>query len=98
MKRIQLNMNEMKKYLVIKAITQGKKTKKRACAELNLSERQINRLLLAYQQKGKEAFKHGNRYQKPKHAIPDKFKERLLKKYLSYETDKPNVLHFCELL
>ena len=42
-------MNEMKKHLVIKAIAQGKKTKKRACVELNLSERQINRLLLAYQ-------------------------------------------------
>mgnify|MGYP002655815944 CR=1 FL=1 len=53
-------MNETKKYLVIKAIAQGKKTKKRACVELNLSERQINRLLLAYQQKGKEAFRHGN--------------------------------------
>ncbi|CTO56898.1 helix-turn-helix domain-containing protein, partial [Streptococcus pneumoniae] len=52
-------MNETKKYLVIKAIAQGKKTKKRACVELNLSERQINRLLLAYQQKGKEAFRHG---------------------------------------
>ncbi|CKC91415.1 IS1202 transposase [Streptococcus pneumoniae] len=58
-------MNETKKYLVIKAIAQGKKTKKRACVELNLSERQINRLLLAYQQKGKEAFRHGNRNRKP---------------------------------
>lgn len=38
-----------------------KKTKERACVELNLSERQINRLLLAYQQKGKEAFRHGSR-------------------------------------
>lgn len=38
-----------------------KKTKKRACVELNLSERQINRLLLAYQPKGKESFRHGNR-------------------------------------
>lgn len=56
MKRIQLNMNETKKYLVIKAIAQGKKTKKRACVELNLSERQINRLLLAYQLKGKEVY------------------------------------------
>ncbi|HGR9479517.1 TPA: ISNCY-like element IS1202 family transposase, partial [Streptococcus pneumoniae] len=93
-------MNETKKYLVIKAIAQGKKTKKRACVELNLSERQINRLLLAYQQKGKEAFRHGhgNRNRKPKHAIPDEIKERVLKKYLSYETYKPNVLHFCELL
>lgn len=91
-------MNETKKYLVIKAIAQGKKTKKRACVELNLSERQINRLLLAYQQKGKEAFRHGNRNRKPKHAIPDEIKERVLKKYLSYETYKPNVRHFCELL
>ncbi|VJG91878.1 IS1202 transposase [Streptococcus pneumoniae] len=91
-------MNETKKYLVIKAIAQGKKTKKRACVELNLSERQINRLLLAYQQKGKEAFRHGNRNRKPKHAIPDEIKERILKKYLSYETYKPNVRHFCELL
>ncbi len=67
-------MNETKKYLVIKAIDQGKKTKNRACVELNLSERQINRLLLAYQQKGKEAFRHGNRNRKPKHAIPDEIK------------------------
>lgn len=49
-------MNETKKYLVIKAIAQGKKTKKRACVVLNLSEMQINRLLLAYQQKGKEVY------------------------------------------
>lgn len=91
-------MNETKKYLVIKAIAQGKKTKKRACVELNLSERQINRLLLAYQQKEKEAFRHGNRNRKPKHAIPDEIKERILKKYLSYQTYKPNVRHFCELL
>lgn len=61
MKGIQLNMNETKKYLVIKAIAQGKKRKKQACVELNLSERQINRLLLAYHQKGKEDFRHGNR-------------------------------------
>ncbi|AEL11592.1 GBSi1, group II intron, maturase [Streptococcus pseudopneumoniae IS7493] len=74
MKSIQLNMNKTKKYLVIKAIDQGKKTKNRACVELNLSERQINRLLLAYQQKGKEAFRHGNRNRKPKHAIPDESK------------------------
>ncbi|WP_133120733.1 helix-turn-helix domain-containing protein, partial [Streptococcus pseudopneumoniae] len=62
-------MNEAKKYLVIKAIDQGKKTKNRACVELNLSKRQSNRLLLAYQQKGKKAFRHENRNKKPNHAI-----------------------------
>ncbi|CJR53757.1 transposase for insertion sequence [Streptococcus pneumoniae] len=31
-------MNEMKKYLVIKAIAQGKKTKKRACKEKKPSD------------------------------------------------------------
>ncbi len=65
---------------------------------LNLSERHINRLLIVYQQKGKEAFKHVNRNRKPKHAITDEIKERILKKYLYYETYKPNVRHFCELL
>lgn len=59
-------MNETKKYLVIKAIAQGKKTKKRACVELNLSERQINRLLLAYQLKGQRSLQTRTRKQKSK--------------------------------
>lgn len=46
-------MNETKKSLVIKAIAQGKKKKKRACVELN-DERQINRLLLAINRKEKK--------------------------------------------
>lgn len=70
MKRIQLNMNEVKKYLVIKAIAQGKKTEKRACAELNLSERQINRLLLAYQLKRKRSLQTRKQKSKTKTCNP----------------------------
>lgn len=63
-------MNETKKYLVIKAIAQGKKTKKRACVELNLSERQINRLLLAYQLKGQRSFQTRKQKSKTKTCNP----------------------------
>lgn len=63
-------MNETKKYLVIKAIAQGKKTKKRACVELNLSERQINRLLLAYQLKGQRILQTRKQKSKTKTCNP----------------------------
>lgn len=49
-------MNENKKYKVIKAVAENKKQKKRASVELNLSVRQINRLVKDYQTNGKEAF------------------------------------------
>ena len=42
------------------------------------------------------AFKHGNRGKKPKQIIPEKMKKHTLKRYLSYGTYKPNILHFCE--
>ncbi|WP_371864155.1 helix-turn-helix domain-containing protein, partial [Lactococcus hodotermopsidis] len=42
-------------------LSSGKKKKQRASVELGLSLRQVNRLLKAYQEKGKQAFVHGNR-------------------------------------
>ena len=44
------------------------------------------------------AFKHGNRGKKPKQIIPEKMKKHTLKRYLSYGTYKPNILHVCERL
>ena len=61
MKRINLTMNETKKYQVIKAVAENKKQKKRASIELNLSIRQINRLVKSYRENGKSAFVHKNR-------------------------------------
>lgn len=98
MKEIILNMNEMKKYHVIKAVAYGKKSKARAGVELGLSRRQINRLLLAFNKNGKAAFAHGNRGKTSNQAIPTHIKTVILTKYENYGAVKPNVVHFCELL
>ena len=98
MRKIELTMTETKKYVTIKAVCDGKKSKNRACVELGLSRRQVNRLVIAYQDKGKQAFVHGNRLKQSTQAMPLEIKERIIRKYLDYGDMKPNVVHFCELL
>ena len=71
-------MNELKKYRVIKLVHDGKKKKQRASVELGLSRRQVNRLLKAYQEKGKQAFVHGNRGVRPNHAMSLETKEKII--------------------
>jgi hypothetical protein len=91
-------MNEMKKYHTIKSVSEGKKKKERATVELGLTRRQVNRLLRAYEAKGKEAFVHGNRGTKPKHAMSTLTKERIIELYQAYNEVKPNIKHFTEIL
>ena len=98
MRKNELTMTETKKYITIKAVCDGKKTKNRACVELGISKRQVNRLVIAYQNKGKQAFIHGNRQKQPAHAMPPEIKERIIGKYQDYGAMRPNVVHFCELL
>lgn len=65
MKKVYLSMNELEKYNVIKELVDHNGNKNRAALKLNLSIRQINRLILIYKQKGKAGFIHGNRSRKP---------------------------------
>lgn len=97
MKRIILTMNEDRKYKVIKAVAESKKKKKRACIELGLSMRQINRLVKAYKEGGKAVFSHGNRSKVSKHAVPEKIKNQIIDIYLEFKI-RPNVTHFTEIL
>lgn len=90
-------MNENKKYKVIKAVAENKKQKKRASVELNLSVRQINRLVKDYQTNGKEAFSHKNRGGKQRHGVPDQVKQQVVTIYQSFRV-KPNVRHYTEIL
>ena len=93
MKRILLTVNELKKYRVIKLVHDGKKKKQRG-----LSLRQVNRLLKAYQEKGKQAFVHGNRGVRPNHAMSLETKEKIIKHYKAYQDLDPNIKHFTEIL
>nr|WP_170170005.1 helix-turn-helix domain-containing protein [Vagococcus elongatus] len=86
-------MNETKKYKVIKAVAEKKKQKARACIELNLSIRQVNRLVKAYKEKGKIIFAHKNRGVKHKHAVPDNIKQQIITIYRQFKV-RPNVKHF----
>lgn len=98
MKRILLTVNELKKYRVIKLVHDSKKKKQRASVELGLSLRQVNRLLKAYQEKGKQAFVHGNRGVRPTHAMSFETKEKIIKHYKAYQDLAPNIKHFTEIL
>ncbi|WP_035027958.1 ISNCY family transposase [Carnobacterium mobile] len=90
-------MNEDKKYKVIKAVAEKRKEKKRACVELGLSTRQVNRLIQDYQKGGKAIFSHGNRGKTAKHALPKETKKQVVELYQSFKI-QPNVKHFTEIL
>ena len=58
---MELNKKEQKKYEVIEKVVKGEITKKDAEEQLNLSRKQINRLILVFNAEGKEGFIHKNR-------------------------------------
>lgn len=90
-------MNEENKYQIIKEVADGKMKKTTAEVRLNLSRRQINRLVQVYQMQGKFGFIHGNRSRKPRHAISQELKETVVTLYVE-KYSPANFAHFTELL
>lgn len=97
MRKVDLRMNELEKYNVIKDVVNGKKDKTRAQVELSLSRRQINRLVLEYKINGKAGFVHGNRDRKPISAISEELKDIIEDLYITKYYDCTYTL-FTELL
>ena len=58
MGKVELRMNEEKKYNVIKKLVETNGNKKRAAIELGVTVRQINRMIAGYNSFGKEFFVH----------------------------------------
>lgn len=69
MRKVELRMNEQKKYEVIKELVDQKGNKNRASKKLGISRRQIDRLIVKYKEKGKSGFVHGNRGKCPTNTI-----------------------------
>ncbi len=90
-------MDEQKKYQVIKKLVESQGNKDRAAITLGISRRQVNRLIIAYKEKGKAAFVHGNRGRKPAITTPGKVRNTVVDLYRTkyYEA---NFVHFTELL
>ena len=97
MRKINLTMNEENKYQIIKEVADGKLKKTTAEVRLNLSRRQINRLVQVYQTQGKAGFIHGNRSRKPRHAISQTLRETVVTLYVE-KYSPANFAHFTELL
>ena len=58
---MELNKKEQKKYEVIEKVVNNEITKEEAKDMLNLSKKQINRLIVVFKTEGKEGFIHKNR-------------------------------------
>jgi len=60
MKGIEFTDMEIEKLIVIQSVIDGKRTGKEASNKLDLSERQVWRLVKKVKDKGIEGIKHGN--------------------------------------
>ena len=97
MRKVELRMNEQEKYKVIKELVDHDGNKKRAELKLGLTRRQINRLIIIYNEKGKSGFVHGNRDRKPSKTLDKPISEDII---LLYEGKYQgwNFKHFWEFL
>ncbi len=97
MKEVKLRMNEKEKYEVIKELVDHKRNKNRASKKLNISRRQVNRLIIKYKEKGKAGFVHGNRTKKPVNALNNSISKDIITLYKNKYYDF-NFNHFKEFL
>ena len=90
-------MNEQLKYETIKELVDHHGNKRRAALKLNLSIRQVNRLINVYKAKGKAGFVHGNRNRRPANSLPQELGRKII---ALYEDDYQgfNFKHFTEKL
>jgi len=93
----KLRMNELRKYHIIKKLVETKGNKKRAAIQLDVTERQINRLIILYKEKGKQAFIHGNRSREPMNKKDVSFSNNIIRLYMD-KYQGFNIKHFNELL
>ena len=97
MRKVELRMNELKKYEVIKELVDHDGNKNRASMKLGLSRRQINRLIIIYKEKGKSGFIHGNRGKCPFKTLDKSISEDIILLYKN-KYQGFNFRHFVEYL
>lgn len=97
MRKVELRMNEYLKYEVIKDLVDHHGNKQRAALKLNLSLRQVNRLIHVYKVKGKAGFVHGNRNRQPANSLPQELDKKIIALY-GNDYQGFNFKHFTEKL
>ena len=97
MEGIKLKYTEIEKLIIIQSVI-DKKTGKEASTKLNLSQRQIWRLVDKIKHKGNIGIKHGNSINSKLKFITTDFKENIVALKSSYDYCDTNFAHFRELL
>ena len=97
MRKVELRMNELEKYNIIKNLVDNNGNKNTAATKLHLSRRQIDRLIIKYKENGKSSFVHGNRGQVPAKALDKSISNEIIllykNKYYNF-----NFNHFKDFL
>ena len=97
MRKVELRMNEQEKYDVIKELVDHNGNKNRAAKRLDISRRQIDRLIIKYKEKGKSGFIHGNRGHVPTKTLDKSISENIILLYKNKYYDF-NFSHFKKFL
>lgn len=97
MRKVELRMNELNKYEIIKNVVNNRTSIARAAVLINCSIRNIYKLKNLYISKGKEGFIHGNRDRKPSVSIPENIINEITTLYAN-KYYNANFMHFKELL
>ena len=86
--KVTLNMKEQKRLRVLNEVEGGRLTGRLAAELLELSVRQVRRLMAAYREKGAAGLAHGNRGQISTRRTPEAIREQILElartTYLDY--------------
>jgi transposase len=96
-KRVTLTIKELKRLKVMQEMEAGRMTASEAAGSLELSVRQVRRLMAAYRERGAEGLAHGNRGKASTRRTPEAIRKRVVvlasKEYKDY-----NDQHFTEEL
>ena len=90
-------MDQQYRYEIIKKLVDANGNKKTAALNLGVTRRQVDRLIAAYREKGKEAFIHGNTGRKPATTKTDNVRQDVVDLYRTKYYDA-NFVHYTELL
>jgi transposase len=95
--RVTLSRKELKRVKVLERIASGSMSSAEGARSLGVSGRQLRRLKVKYEREGEEGLIHGNRGHKPKHALPEELKNKVLSLYEEKYYDS-NFCHCADLL
>lgn len=96
-RKVELNMKELDKYLIIKKLVETGGNKTRAAVSIGCSKRHINRMIQGYKKHGKEYFLHGNRGRRPATKLPEEQRDLIINLY-NTKYSGANFTHYAQLL